>query len=471
MLGSHLPLDLVAGHHRRHLIVKVRESAARLGLEDDAGAATAPGLAALARHAAAGRLHRVAPLHRRAALGADARPADTIASVMAAAADVESGKATTAGVMMVEVREDALLDDLRRDLESDPNVEYASRVPLRYLLAAKQGKAERQSTTPPPASEMWNLIRIKWAEARALPGLRDAHDIKVAVVDTAVDREHPDLVSCVDDYVFAHPDRASGQGRDPMGHGTHVSGAIAAVSKDDHGATGMCRCTLRVWKIFESDATYDRTINLFVYALDPVMYRRALAECLEEKVDVVNLSLGGPDRPDPHEQTLYDEMLAAGSTLVAAMGNARQQGNPTLYPAALPGVIAVGAVDRNDHVGSFSSSGPHISITAPGVDIWSTLPTYAGQLYYEATSTPKGPVRGKAIARETHYGAWFGTSMAAPQVSAAAALLLANRGTMPGSDVRQHLMATADRVPGMDGAPFSPDYGAGRLNLLTLLSK
>jgi subtilisin family serine protease len=152
------------------------------------------------------------------------------------------------------------------------------------------------------------------------------------------------------------------------------------------------------------------------------------------------------------------------------MGNERQQGSPTSYPAAIDGVIAVGATSLDDSVADFSNRGNHIAISAPGVAIWSTLPTYAGQFGFQAVPGPTGqPVEGKPMRRETDYDAWPGTSMATPHVTASVALLFANKGKMSSDKVRQRLSATADKVPGMNGQPHHADYGAGRLNLLRLL--
>jgi subtilisin family serine protease len=157
---------------------------------------------------------------------------------------------------------------------------------------------------------------------------------------------------------------------------------------------------------------------------------------------------------------------------VAAMGNERQVGSPTSYPAAIPGVIAVGATSLNDQVANFSNRGNHISLCAPGVAIWSTLPTYPGQFGFEAVLGPGGlPIEGKPLRRDADYDAWDGTSMASPHVAAAAALLVANRGKRNAAAVRAQLMKTADQVAGMNNRDFHPDYGAGRLNLLRLLSE
>jgi subtilisin family serine protease len=155
------------------------------------------------------------------------------------------------------------------------------------------------------------------------------------------------------------------------------------------------------------------------------------------------------------------------------MGNERQQGSPISYPAAINGVIAVGATGLDDSVTVFSNSGNHITLSAPGKAIWSTLPTYAGQTGFAAVIGPDGQAQqGKAIRRETDYDAWDGTSMATPHVTGSIALLLANRTGRPRlspEQVKELLQGSADKVAGMNGEPFSPDYGAGRLNLMKLL--
>jgi subtilisin family serine protease len=202
--------------------------------------------------------------------------------------------------------------------------------------------------------------------------------------------------------------------------------------------------------------------------VDPVRYRWALADCLHERVDVINLSLGGADPPDPVEASLYKGLLKRGVAIVAAMGNASAQRDVKSYPAAVPGVIAIAAIGPNDTEAPFSRRGPHVAICAPGVSIWSTLPTYPGQIGFLAHGAYQSK-DAKPLRRNVRYDAWPGTSMATPHVTAAVAMLLA-QGRMRPEKIKARLMATADKVPGMRGRKFSNTYGAGRLNLKRLLS-
>lgn len=140
------------------------------------------------------------------------------------------------------------------------------------------------------------------------------------------------------------------------------------------------------------------------------------------------------------------------------------------YPAAIPGVIAVGATSINDVRANFSNMGGHISVVTPSVGIWSTLPTYAGNTGYRPRPTfPPQPDFTRPLPRDTDYASWDGTSMASPHVTAAVALLLAKNGPMTPAAVKQKLQTTAIKVSGMQGQNFTQEYGYGRLDLAKLL--
>ena len=105
------------------------------------------------------------------------------------------------------------------------------------------------------------------------------------------------------------------------------------------GINGMCVCQIHAHKIFDDIPDFIQTPfgAKYVYFTDPVMYLRALFDCIDARVDVVNLSIGGGGRPSAPEAQAFQSLIANGTVVVAAMGNDRQQGSPISYPAAIPG--------------------------------------------------------------------------------------------------------------------------------------
>jgi subtilisin family serine protease len=328
---------------------------------------------------------------------------------------------------------------------------------------------EQLPTAAPLATAPWNCVKVCWQQARALARSRDGPEIRVAILDSGIDTAHPELQRWVGSYSYAYPDiGAAVSDQDLYGHGTHVAGIVSAMLNAGVGLHGMCR--LEIFKIFADDAQYVADARKFAYVVDPVLYRRALAECLVRNIDVVNVSAGGLDKPDATESLLIQQLVDKGTCVVAAMGNERAAGSPVAYPASLPDVIAVGSTGVSDNISYFSSAGGYIALCAPGEWIWSTLPTYPGQQgFFPALAANGDIVCGPPKARATGYGSWSGTSMAAAHVTGAVALLLACKGRRSPADVKSALQASADRAPGMKGATFTPDYGAGRLNLERLL--
>lgn len=494
--GAHAPK-----FHERMLVMKVRPAAAQ-SLEatvrrQPAGIASAtssrrlvdaarelfdtPGMNLLERLERGGLIKRITLLAPGAAaeLGNARHGAVATVAMSHGRPRARSRTATTtdpnAGVSLVELGRDEDAVALQKAMADDPHIEFVARVPVRYLLAArrKPGSARTGARrAAPPASTMWNLRTIRWAQARAARGFKDAKAVNVAVLDTGIDPGHPDLRGRVAQYTYLHPDTPTVSGeRDIIGHGTHVSGTIGALINNRRGVNGICDCRLNLWKIFPDQPEYSPDDEDFEYYVDPVMYRRALADCIDQEVDVVNLSIGGSGEPDPQERRLFEQLIAGGTTVVAAMGNEREEGSPISYPAAIAGVIAVGATSITDRVAAFSNRGDHIAVCAPGKGIWSTLPTYPGQSGFAASRGAHGkPIEGKPYKRETDYDVWDGTSMASPHVAAAMALLVAKRGRIGPEACRRVLVGKSDAVAGMGGKKFDSDYGYGRLNLERLLA-
>ena len=160
------------------------------------------------------------------------------------------------------------------------------------------------------------------------------------------------------------------------------------------------------------------------------------------------MSLGGEESSQA-EATVFRELANAGVVAVAAMGNEFEEGNPKEFPAAYDGVLAVGAVDEVGRRASFSCTGSHIGLVAPGVNILSTV-----------------PMQKSVFSETTEYDSWPGTSMATPHVAGCAALLYAKqkKSKSAASTIVKRLTSTAKRLPAMQKA-FTNEYGHGLLDV------
>lgn len=250
------------------------------------------------------------------------------------------------------------------------------------------GKPDKPPKEPPPQPEEtlpWGVDRID-AEAAQEAGYTGT-GIDVAVVDTGIDKDHPDLtVAGGENFVSKPPWKPADPNKwdDDNGHGTHVAGTIAALD-NEIGVVGVApEASLYAVKVL------DRTGS--GYVSDVI---EGLEWCIDNGMQVVNMSLGtNSDIESLHDAC--DAAQAAGLLLVAAAGN---DGGAVDYPAAYDSVIAVAAVDSTDIRPSWSSYGDAIELAGPGMDIYSTW---------------------KGGGYETHSG----TSMAAPHVSGTLALNL-----------------------------------------------
>lgn len=340
------------------------------------------------------------------------------------------------GVNFLHLTNKSNAREICKDLERHDWVEYVEPSPARWLTA-KPAKPKFTSGDP-LVFRQWGLRAIQWFEADPNKKVKNAHLMKVGVLDTGIDENHPDLSGQIDHY---YHDGVSGA--DIIGHGTHVSGIIAANPTNKVGIAGITKCKLNVWKIFTDDPNPEDG----EFYVDDILYNRALNAAREQGMNVINLSIGG-GASSSLERKLFKKLIDAGTTVVAAMGNEFKEGNPIEFPGAYPGVIAVGAIDPANRRAGFSNTGKHISISAPGVQILSTL-----------------PMTKSSERKETKYAAWDGTSMATPHVTAAASLVLAKSGGLSPAQVKARLTKTATSVDGT-----TREVGAGLLNLAAALS-
>ena len=231
---------------------------------------------------------------------------------------------------------------------------------------------------------------------------------------------------------------ASGVTNDDMGHGTHVAGIAAAPGNDGNGIAGISWLS-PILPVKVLDSAGMGTVAQIACGLNFV---GSFATTTTSDRVVANMSLGGAG----YSQLLKDAIdlaIADNVVVVAAAGNSGSAA--ALFPASFPGVIAVGATDPTNARAPFSTYGPQLSVVAPGVDIYSTLPT-SGSL-----SSPTG------------FGFESGTSMAAPHVAGVAALVRAVNPSFSVSQVRSKIEQTATRLPS-GGTGFNPQFGWGLVN-------
>jgi len=275
----------------------------------------------------------------------------------------------------------------------------------------------------------WGVDRI---DAELVHPYNKGTGVKVAVIDTGIDYTHPDLdANYKGGYDFVNVDADP---KDDHGHGTHCAGIVAA-EDNDIGVIGVApQAYLYAVKVLNKYGSgYLSNVIL------------GIQWSVDNHMQVVSMSLG----TSTYSQSLKDvcdNAYNAGLVLVAAAGNSGD-GNPNTneysYPAAYASVIAVGATDKSDTAPSWSNSGPYLELAAPGVSIYSTLPTY------KVTMTANYGL---------NYGTASGTSMACPHVAGTTALVMASNPTLTNVDVRTHLKTTADDL-GPNG--WDTVYGYG----------
>ena len=276
-----------------------------------------------------------------------------------------------------------------------------------------------------------------WARAR------HATNVVVAVLDSGVDYTHPDLAA----NMWRDPDVADVPGShanglhgydfvsydgDPMddyGHGTHCAGTIGAVGDNGVGIVGVCwSARIMAVKVLDQLGGGDDwgIWNGMQYAID-------------KGATVISCSFGGPGKDDDTELVIASNQSKALFVISAGNDGYSNDLHPQ-YPASYdyPNVISVAASDNSDNCADFSNVGAKsVHIHAPGVGIYSTLP-------------------GSAM-----YGSKNGTSMAAPHVSGAAALVWSAAPGASLSEIRAALLTGVDYPAGLAGLTTT----GGRLNL------
>jgi subtilisin family serine protease len=245
---------------------------------------------------------------------------------------------------------------------------------------------------------------VKLVNAPAVWPVTRGASINVAVLDTGIDVQHPDLQAAYAggfNTYFGDKNypKETAQPIDDVGHGTHVAGTIAATD-NNLGVVGVAP-GVRLWSVRVLDSTGSGTASKIVQGIQWVLQQKtALGGDW-----IISMSLGSCSSPIT-EASAISSAINSGVLVVAASGNHNSDspdvcGGPNdnpysvVYPAAYPGVIAVAAVDSTSTIADFSNFGPQVAVAAPGVDVLSTVPRGAGQIAY--VTTPTGTLNASAL--------------------------------------------------------------------------
>jgi subtilisin family serine protease len=393
--------------------------------------------------------------------------------------DVASGHAEAsdpfdldpASILLVEAADAEAARTARAALATDPSVAWVEDNPVR---------TPAQATFPNDPlfqdSRQWGLRNlgpagiyggIAGADIHALGAWAisvGANDILLAVADTGIDPDQPDLAATLPDgssriaFGFNSTRGPDQSVLDTFGHGTPVTGVMAARTNDGAhfdslGAAGVCGgdgagnfgCRIVPIKITQGNSGDASAWDI----------ARAAFYATRMGCSAMNLSFAG-DLPSNVERLALRHAITHGCVVVTAIGNRGFSFGPRpQYPAAYAAeglCIAVGASDERDERAVFSSYGPGLDVVAPGVDIWTTFMTYpshAGAIY-------------------PGYLSDAGTSFATPFVTGTVGLLAAYRRDLDAGDYQSIIRLSADDV----GAP-GPDEetGWGRLNAEAALER
>ncbi|WP_405676679.1 S8 family serine peptidase [Streptomyces sp. NBC_00868] len=321
----------------------------------------------------------------------------------------------------------------------------------------KQARTFWSSVAPQGSATLGAGVAKLWLDGRVKANLKESvpligateawaagytgKGVKVAVLDTGIDVNHPDFAGLIDGTASFVPDEAV---TDVNGHGTHVAGTIvgsgAASGGDNKGVAPGA--DLFVGKVLGGAEGYGQ--DSWVMA--------GMQWAAESGADVVNMSLGDSyptDGSDPMSQTVDALSARYGTLFVIAAGNAGPESISA--PGAAASALTVAATDKQDRLAGFSSTGPLAhsggmkpDIAAPGVDI---------------TAPRSSQMTGGG---EGSYRTLSGTSMATPHVAGAAAILAQQHPDWTGAQLKEHLMSTAK---GLDGGYSPYEVGTGRLDV------
>jgi len=290
---------------------------------------------------------------------------------------------------------------------------------------------------------------IGWEDAQSEVSTLATHPVTVAVIDSGIDPGHPDLIGRIAtggfDFLTNFPIVP-----DPYGHGTHVSGIIAANANNGIGVAGVAPPSVSVLPLRvlwpdgdphaqtftymdpkSPDPSHPNFKLISDYTADAVRYATA------HGASVINLSLGWPKIVDTaNAQQAFQDAVKAGVLIVVSAGNDKKE--QTTYPCAYEGVLCVGAISNTGALSIFSNFGGTVDVLAPGDGI---LSTYSRQVESQ-------------ILRINGYELLSGTSQAAPYVAGIAATLKSAYPQMTLDELKARVLVSAGALPSANSSLY-----------------
>jgi subtilisin family serine protease len=343
-------------------------------------------------------------------------------------------------VYQIQVQTGTTLEETLFALRRNPDVEYAEPNYIAYVTETPNDSLfdyqyalynSGQDLGPPGSPQ--GKIRADIKATSTWEETKGNEDIIIAIVDTGVDLDHPDLNDKIysNGYDFVNDDSNA---TDDHAHGTHVAGIAAAETHNNEGIAGVAwNCKILPVKVLDDQGggSYSEMIEGIIWAAD-------------NGADVMNLSLGG-DFPSVSLENALKYAYDMDIVIVAAAGN---DGGAVLYPAAYDDYcLAVAATDYNDEKVDFSNFGPEIDVAAPGVLIISTVPTW----FWGPGSFP--------------YAWGDGTSQASPHVAGLAALIKSVKPNLSAAQIMNVIRYSADDVNFVNNLGIDDYIGYGRINM------
>jgi subtilisin family serine protease len=338
---------------------------------------------------------------------------------------------------------------------------FAQRISAEQGIVRVERAAARRSLVEPALASLAPALPFQWqyaavrADQVSAAVVQAAAGFTIAVVDTGADLGAPDLGAKAPRTYNVRKRQSDVQ--DANGHGTFVAALAAGSSTNGDGIAGVGgEARLLIVQAGGAGGAFT-----------DVDEAAAIVYAVDHGAKIVNLSLGGPTTSSI-EKRAVDYAIAKGALLVAAVGNGYQRGNAVEYPAALlqpvgsNGVggrgLSVGASTREGGRAPFSSTGTHVSLAAPGANVFSAVSSSSSPSRYPRTALP-GALGGV-------YGYGSGTSFASPQVAGAAALVWAANPQLRADQVASIIEQTASGK-----GSWNAELGYGVLDVAAAVAK